>query len=117
MNNTLKYKDFMAKISVDVDAGILVGEVVENGDRIVFDGRTVDEVKQHFHEAIDDYLALNSDLDNPTSQSPNFQQKLIELREKFNQRSARKSLVIPVTAPKYDEVYTEGVRWLNSLEN
>lgn len=52
----MEYKGYIGKVEVDDEAGILYGEVVNVRDVITFEGASVNELQQAFHESIDDYL-------------------------------------------------------------
>ncbi len=44
-----------------------------------------------------------------------FKERMRQLREQRKSRSPKKSLVNPVENPRYDEVYEEGIAWLDDL--
>ena len=46
----MEYKGHAGKVEFDDEAGIF------HGDVITFQGTTVDEVRQAFHDSVDDYL-------------------------------------------------------------
>ena len=52
----LTYKDFVAKIEYDPEDEIYYGDVIDCEDMTSFYGRTLEEVEQKFHDAVDDYL-------------------------------------------------------------
>jgi predicted HicB family RNase H-like nuclease len=54
----MEYQGYIAKIEFDNDAGVFHGEVVNTRDVITFEGSSVRELKQAFHDSIDDYLAF-----------------------------------------------------------
>jgi predicted HicB family RNase H-like nuclease len=56
--NVMQYKGYLATCEVDLDARLIVGEVLGIRDAITFEAQTAAEVEQRFHEAIDDYLAF-----------------------------------------------------------
>lgn len=56
MNNLLEYKGYVGKVDVDLEAGILHGEVMYLRDVITFQGETTSEIQQAFHDSIEDYL-------------------------------------------------------------
>ncbi|HEY0836684.1 MAG TPA: type II toxin-antitoxin system HicB family antitoxin [Azospirillum sp.] len=58
----MEYKGYKAQIDFDDDAGIFVGEVINTRDGITFRGRSVDELRAAFHGAVNEYLALASDM-------------------------------------------------------
>lgn len=51
-----KYKNYIAKPEVDADAGILHGRILNISDTIPFSGKTVEEAKQAFYQAVDGYI-------------------------------------------------------------
>jgi predicted HicB family RNase H-like nuclease len=57
MNNTMRYKGYVARIEFDPRDDIFVGKVLAVVDSITFHGTTVDELRKNFHTAIDHYLA------------------------------------------------------------
>ena len=54
--NTMIYKGYAARIEYSEEDGCFVGHLAGIRDIVGFDGTTVDELKQRFHEAVDDYL-------------------------------------------------------------
>ena len=53
---TMTYRGYEATISFDNRDRIFVGKVLGMGDRISFDGGSVDELEQAFHHTVDSYL-------------------------------------------------------------
>ncbi|MEH2070289.1 MAG: type II toxin-antitoxin system HicB family antitoxin [Nostoc sp.] len=58
----MNYKGYTASIEVDVEAGILFGQVLDINDVITFKAKTVDEARQEFQISVDDYLAFCEEL-------------------------------------------------------
>jgi predicted HicB family RNase H-like nuclease len=52
----MEYKGYTAVVEFDEDAGVFSGHVVNTRDVITFEGETVGELKQAFHDSVDDYL-------------------------------------------------------------
>ncbi len=52
----MTYKGYSGSVRFDDEAGLFHGEVIGLRDVVTFQGRTVDELKQAFHDSIDDYL-------------------------------------------------------------
>jgi predicted HicB family RNase H-like nuclease len=52
----MKYKGYEAVVEFDAEAEILHGEVINIRDVITFQGNSVSELKQAFHDSVDDYL-------------------------------------------------------------
>lgn len=56
MNDNLKYKEYTSTIHFSAEDELFYGKVVGINDVIVFEGKSVAELKRAFKEAIDDYL-------------------------------------------------------------
>jgi predicted HicB family RNase H-like nuclease len=52
----MEYKGYVGKVEFDDEAGIFHGEVINTRDVITFQGQSVAELTQAFHESVDDYL-------------------------------------------------------------
>ncbi len=52
----MEYKNHIGKVEFDDEAGIFHGEVINLRDVITFQGETIDELSQAFHDSVDDYL-------------------------------------------------------------
>ena len=53
--NPLRYKDYLATIELDPDAGLFHGEVMNTRAVLTFQGRSIDELTTAFSETIADY--------------------------------------------------------------
>ncbi len=56
MKNTLNYKGFIASVSFIDEDNILFGKIEGINDLIMFEGKSVTEIKQMFREAVDEYI-------------------------------------------------------------
>lgn len=54
----MEYKGYIGKVEFDDEAAIFHGEVVNTRDVITFQGESVSELTQAFHDSVDDYLAF-----------------------------------------------------------
>ena len=54
----LTYKGYTGKVEVDVEAGILFGEVLDIYDVVTFQGKTVEEARLDFEDSVDFYLEI-----------------------------------------------------------
>ncbi len=52
----MEYKGYIGKVEIDDEVGILYGEVINVRDVITFEGASVEEIQQAFHDSVDDYL-------------------------------------------------------------
>lgn len=58
--NTMTYKGYIGSIDVVEEENMLYGKVLAlpNDTMITYEGQTVDELRNDFHSAVDDYLAF-----------------------------------------------------------
>ena len=56
MMNTMTYKGYIARVEFDPRDNIFWGKVLGVADRISFEGETVDQLIEDFHNAINFYL-------------------------------------------------------------
>lgn len=54
--NTMEYKGYTALIEYSAEDECLVGHVIGINDRIGFDGESIAEITQNFHDVLDCYL-------------------------------------------------------------
>ncbi|SDU41575.1 hypothetical protein [Desulfobacula phenolica] len=55
--NNMTYKGYFAKINLDDRDGIVGGKVIGIKDSVTFEGETVAQLTEDFHNAMDHYLA------------------------------------------------------------
>lgn len=61
-SDMMKYKGYKATISYDEDDNIFVGEVFGLNDSLNFHGTSIEELKASFHNCIDNYIDLCSQI-------------------------------------------------------
>lgn len=54
--NTLKYKDFIGSVAFSEADGVFFGKIEGIDGLVNFEGESVAELTNSFHEAVDDYL-------------------------------------------------------------
>lgn len=54
--NTLKYNDFIGTVAFSEEDGVFFGKIEGIEGLVNFEGESVDELVNSFHEAVDDYL-------------------------------------------------------------
>ena len=57
---TLKYKGFIGQYEFDESINSYVGYVVNVGDIITFQGKTLNKLEKEFHNSVEDYLEWSS---------------------------------------------------------
>lgn len=56
--STMKYNGYVSQIEFDDEAEVFFGKVIGTRDAITFQGKSVDELKEAFHDAVDAYRAF-----------------------------------------------------------
>ena len=56
MNNLLDYKGYSGTVEYSSEDGVLFGKVIGIKSLISYEGKSVDELKADFEDAVDDYL-------------------------------------------------------------
>ena len=71
MKNQMTYKGFIASMEFDPDDKILVGEILNIADIIVFHATSIEQFEANFQQSIEDYLEacakLNQKPEKPAS--------------------------------------------------
>lgn len=65
----MKYKGYTAKIKFDDQANVFHGEVLNLRDVVTFQGRTVEELRNAFHDSVEDYLNFCAGRNEPPEKS------------------------------------------------
>jgi predicted HicB family RNase H-like nuclease len=52
----LTYKGYTGHVEFDEEAGLFHGEILDTRDVVTFQGTSVEELIQAFHDSVDDYL-------------------------------------------------------------
>lgn len=58
MSNALNYKNYYGSVEYSSEDDCFYGKLLAINDLITFEGKSTEELKQSFHEAVDDYLLL-----------------------------------------------------------
>jgi len=58
MNQMMEYKGYHAKVEFSQEDDAFVGKVFGIADTLVFDGQSIEELRDSFEATIDDYLQL-----------------------------------------------------------
>ncbi|MBU1627589.1 type II toxin-antitoxin system HicB family antitoxin [bacterium] len=63
MKDVLTYKDFIGSVHFETEDGVFHGKIEGMDDLVTFEGKSVDELINAFHEAVNDYIALCKEID------------------------------------------------------
>jgi predicted HicB family RNase H-like nuclease len=56
MSDTMTYKGYIGSVSFSAEDEAFYGKIEAVNDLIMFEGKSVKELKKAFHEAVDDYI-------------------------------------------------------------
>lgn len=62
IENMMEYKLFFGSVKYSSKDDILFGKVEFKKDLISYEGKSIDEIKKSFHEAVDNYIKDNLSL-------------------------------------------------------
>ena len=57
--NTLNYKGFIGSVAFSEEDNVFFGKIEGIDGLVNFEGSSVEELKEAFHEAVDDYVAYS----------------------------------------------------------
>ena len=57
MKNTMEYKGYIGSVEVSEEDGIFFGKVMGIRSLISYEGENYTDLKNDFHEAVDEYMA------------------------------------------------------------
>ncbi|WP_144394964.1 hypothetical protein [Pleionea sediminis] len=57
----LTYKGFVAQLEYEPESDCILGEVINAQDVLIFEGKSLKDLKSRFSQVIDEYLELNRD--------------------------------------------------------
>ncbi len=69
MRDILQYKDFIGSVHFSAEDGVFFGKIEGINDLVTFEGTTVDEIKNAFQEAVDDYIDICKETGKPLQKS------------------------------------------------
>lgn len=58
MIDTIQYKDYIGSVHFSPDDKVFFGKIEGINDLVTFEGTTVDEIKNAFQEAVEDYISI-----------------------------------------------------------
>lgn len=58
MKDVLVYKDFLASVHFSTEDDVFFGKIEGINDLISFEGSSTAELKQAFHDAVEDYISI-----------------------------------------------------------
>lgn len=62
MNNLLTYKNYTGSVDFSAEDDVFYGKIEFITDTVLYEGRSVEELKENFREAVDDYIETCRDI-------------------------------------------------------
>ena len=96
MKDVIEYKNFYGSIHFDSDDQILFGKIEGISDLITFEGTTVEEITNSFHEAVEDYIEICKNNNKPIYKSykGNFN---IRISEDLHKKAVLKAVALGIS--------------------
>jgi len=69
MKDVIKYKEFLGSLHFSAEDEIFYGKIEGIDDLVSFEGKSVDELKKCFEEAVEDYLSICRETNKPIYKS------------------------------------------------
>lgn len=96
MKNAMKYKDYLGSINYSTEDEVFYGKVEGINGLVSFEGRSVDELKQAFQEAVEDYVRICESKNLPVEKS--FKGSFnIRINPELHRAAARKAVEMGIS--------------------
>lgn len=92
MKNTITYKNFIGSISFSSEDEVFHGKIEGIDDLVTFEGTTVEELKNAFQDAVEDYLELCAEIEKKPGKSYKGTFN-VRIKPELHQKIARKALI------------------------
>jgi len=90
MKDVMKYKEFIGSVHYSAEDEVFYGKLEGVDDLITFEGESVEELKNSFAEAVEDYTELCQKIDKPVSK-PYKGSFNIRIKPELHRKAALKS--------------------------
>jgi predicted HicB family RNase H-like nuclease len=88
----MQYKGYLGNVTLDEDAGVFHGEVVNTRDVITFQGRSVDELRDALRDSVEDYLEFCRER-NEEPEKPYSGQVLLRMTPELHRAAAERAML------------------------
>lgn len=92
MKNTITYKNFIGSISFSSEDEVFYGKIEGIDDLVTFEGTTVEELKNAFQEAVEDYLETCDEIGKKPGKSYKGTFN-VRIKPELHQKIARKAMI------------------------
>ncbi len=102
MKNIIKHKDFIGSVQYSTDDDIFFGKIEGINDLVTFEGKTVDQLKKSFQEAVEDYSEICKSNGKKTEKS--FKGTFnVRINPEIHRQAARRSLELGLSLNQFVE--------------
>lgn len=102
MKNVLKYKDFIGTVEYSADDEAFFGKLAGVDDLVTFEARSVEELKEAFQEAVNDYIELCQEAGKNPHKS--FKGSFnIRIKPELHKKAAKKSTELGISLNQFVE--------------
>ena len=99
MRDLLQYKDFFGSVHFSADDGVFFGKIEGINDLITFEGITVDEIRDAFQEAVEDYIDICKQTGKPVQKSYKGSFN-VRIAPELHKKAVQKSLILGISLNK-----------------
>jgi predicted HicB family RNase H-like nuclease len=102
MKNTIIYKDFIGSISFSSEDEVFHGKIEGIDDLVTFEGTSVEELKNAFQEAVDDYQETCEEIGKKPGKSYKGTFN-VRIKPELHQKIAKKAIIKGYSMNQYIE--------------
>jgi predicted HicB family RNase H-like nuclease len=99
MKDVLQYKDFIGSVHFSADDGVFFGKIAGINDLITFEGTNVNEIKEAFQEAVEDYIDICKQTGKPLQKSYKGSFN-VRIAAELHKKAVQKSLILGISLNK-----------------
>lgn len=96
MKDVIKYNDFLGSLHYNSEDEIFYGKLEGVDDLVTFEGKSVEELKSAFKEAVEDYLNICKETDKPIYK-PYKGTFNIRIKPELHKKAAKKSAELGIS--------------------
>jgi len=100
MKDILQYKDFIGSVHFSAEDGVFFGKIEGINDLITFEGTNVDEIKNAFQEAVEDYIDICTQTGKPLQKSYKGSFN-VRIAPELHKKAVQKSLMLGISLNKF----------------
>jgi predicted HicB family RNase H-like nuclease len=100
MKDVLQYKDFIGSVHFSAEDDLFFGKIEGINDLVTFEGSNVNEIKNAFQEAVDDYIDICRQTGKPLKKSYKGSFN-VRIAPELHKKAVQKSLMLGLSLNKF----------------